>query len=158
MRLFESYSDLRAALDLPADAPGAFRFLTQFMPAGFRCDGCGEEVAFQTDGGTGYARTDDNAMICYACADKRQAADMAAHTSGPFYCYLSGDGRSVTTWTGGYLGRVLHSNSNRSGWRGSEVWRFRVRDAAGREWNGRGAGPNMSCTLRLAASSKQRAA
>lgn len=31
-------------------------------------------------------------------------------------------------------------------------------DSAGREWNGRGAGPGMACTLRLAACSKQRAA
>lgn len=157
MRVFETYAALSAALTLAADAPGAFRFKSEFMPAGFRCEGCQRAVLFMTECGTGYARTVDNGMICYACADKRQAADMAAHTSGPFHCYMDRDGRNVTTWTGGYLGRVLRSNSSRSGWHGSEVWRFRVRDAAGWEWNGRGAGPGRACTLRLAAVRKPRA-
>lgn len=158
MRLFTAYADLRAALDLPSDHPGAFRFLPQFMPAGFRCADCKRDVLFMMNGGTGYARTAANEMICYACADAQQVAKMAAHIDGPFYCYLARDGRTITTWTGCYLGRVLHSSSSRAGWHGAEIWRFRVIDASGREWNGRGAGPGMECTIRLAACSKPRAA
>lgn len=56
MRHFDDYAGLQAALNLPADAPGAFRFLPQFGPASFRCADCGHGMLNTSgNGGTGYA-------------------------------------------------------------------------------------------------------
>lgn len=97
-------------------------------------------------GAAGYA-TIGAEKICYDCADAMQRADMLDR-SGPFYCYLSSNGCDVTTWTGGKLGRVHASKQSRSGWNGSLIYRFHVRDVHGQWWQGRGAGEGMCCTLR----------
>lgn len=139
---FADYASLRAALDA-----GSFRFSPKFAPATFTCSACRKARPLLFSVGTGYAVTRDNEMICYACADKRQRDDMRV-AIGPFYCYVSGDARGVTTWTGGTLGDVHAYGESRAGWHGGTIARFHVRDIYGRWWQGRGAGKGMACTLR----------
>jgi hypothetical protein len=141
-RHFDNYAALNAALD-----SGAFRFLPQFGPASFQCADCGPRP-LETSGnacGTGYAIYGDDTMICYACADARQRAELLDR-SGPFSCYVSSDGRTVTTWTGGKLGDVV--SSSLGGGFGDRMLHVRVRDVHGGLWHGKGAGAGMSIRLR----------
>ena len=155
MRIFETYQSLQQAFNLPALDPGAYRATLQYGPAGFRCDECGKveilphSIKRYSDAGcsSGYALTRTNRMLCYACADAGQRADLLDRTR-PFGAYLSSDGQCCTTWTGGTLGAVHSLNSSRAGWHGSRIYRFHVRDVHGAWWAGRGAGRGMCCTLR----------
>lgn len=151
MRIFESYADLQKAMDLPALETGAYRFLPQYGYAGFQCCQCGAVKVFQTmreySISTGYARDSKNNMFCYDCADDNQRAEMLDRTK-PFYGYVAGDGKSLTTWTGGILGQVRSYGESRSGWNGGKIARFHVQDVHGNWWQGRGAGKGMVCTLR----------
>lgn len=116
------------------------------------CD-CGH-LPTPTDGpGTGYARlsgTDDR-TICYECADSMTLRDIADAKPGDrMTFYISSDGDSVTTWTGGKLMRVLKwgarhpwSNNNYDGPRHY----VRAIDANGYRWYGTGAN-GMYATLR----------
>ena len=97
--------------------------------------------------GTGYAVLKNRRRVCYACADKRQRADLLDR-SGPFTGYLSSDGQQWTTWTGGTLGTVDRLTTSRSGWWGSEQVHVHARDVHGNAWFGRGAGRGMALTLR----------
>ena len=99
-------------------------------------------------GGTGYARTKDGRTLCYSCADAQQLADfLYSDKAGTFGAYLSGDGRTVTTWTGGKLARVTREWTTREGF-GGRTTRVEVRDSNGRRWYGRGPGRNMYVRLR----------
>lgn len=150
MRIFDIGHHLDAALETPTEGPCAamaFRFLPEYMPAGFKCCDCGAVRLFRLKGGTGYARVDGNQLCCYECADARQREDLRDQ-SKPFYAYVSGDGRKVITWNGGELGTVYNYAESSSGWRGSTIARFRVRDVHGNYWQGRGGGRGMCCTLR----------
>jgi len=149
MKTFKNYAELQAALALPAEAPGAFRFFPAYGPAAFRCSDCGHAMLDTSEGALtpGYALTRTNEMICYPCADNRQRAEIR-DAAGPFYAYLACDGKRVTTWTGGTLGDVSSLGVSRSGWHGSEIARFHVRDIHGQWWQGRGAGRGVACTLR----------
>jgi hypothetical protein len=152
MRHFENYAQLSAALDLPADAPGAFRFAPAYGPATFYCVACKARCLLDTVGGftPGYAqKRDSDDMVCYPCADALQVAEIR-DSAGPFYCYVSSDGKRVTTWTGGTLGTVTNYGESRAGWNGGTIARFHVTDVHGRKWYGRGGGRGMCCTLRLA--------
>lgn len=97
-----------------------------------------------TDGfGTGYAITPDGVRICYDCADKEQVADLLARDR--VTVYVSGDGGSITAWSGGRLGRVswwgdLHPCSR-------ERRYLNVVDIHGQRWHGAGA-KGMYCNLR----------
>lgn len=111
----------------------------------FRCHDCGEVKPIQRSGGTGYASfpdPDGEHLVCYACADKRQAADLI--TENRFTGYVSCDGRSLTTWSGGTLGRIflgsLHPWSR-------ERRYLSATDIHGQRWHGTGA-PGMWCDLR----------
>lgn len=155
LRVFETYPELSAAFALPVDAPGAYRAAQEFGPAGFRCDECGKVDIFPhsvkpyaaAGCSAGYARTRTNRMLCYSCADNGQRLELLDR-SRPFGAYLSADSRTVTTWTGGKLGRAHGVRSSRSGWHGSRIYRFHVRDVHGEWWQARGQGPGMCCTLR----------
>lgn len=87
----------------------------------------------------GIARTADDRTMCYACADDAQRADLL--TESRVFAYLSGDGRKVTTWTGGELGTVTAL------WRDAGRWStygivhrcyVRVTDVHGQRWHGSG--------------------
>lgn len=110
MRVFESHQQLEAALALLPLEPGAFRFASQFMPAGFRCADCREAKPFATPSlGTGYARNADNGLVCYECCGAADKAHMRQH--GKIALYLTHDNISrnaqypfadgkVTNWPG----------------------------------------------------------
>lgn len=112
------------------------------------CAKCGAE--FKPYGiGTGYA-TRDNQRICYACTDAEQREDMRDR-SQPFVAYVSSDGRTVTTWTGGKLGDARYIGTvrltRRSYTHGATMNSYRVTDVHGGEWYGRGS-PGIAITLR----------
>jgi hypothetical protein len=110
----------------------------------FRCHDCHEVKPVQHSGGTGYARCNDpdgEHLVCYACADKRQTADLITHKK--FTAYISGDGHRLTTWTGGNLGRVFLGE--RHPW-SRERHYLTARDVHGQRWHGTGA-PGMWASL-----------
>lgn len=108
MRIFETETELDAALDMHPLAIGAFRFVKQYAPAGFRCSQCGETKPFPLQGGgTGYA-IDQRGFVCYACCGENDRRDMIA--SGKALLYLTrepiadrhypfADGK-ITNWPG----------------------------------------------------------
>jgi hypothetical protein len=97
--------------------------------------------------GTGYATRADGSIICYACADAEQRAELLDR-SRPYSAYVSNDAKHVTTWTGGDLGDIYGWAGHRTGFSGSTQYYFRVRDVHGGWWSARGAGKGMYCTLR----------
>lgn len=111
---------------------------------------CGHEPTPQGVG-TDYAITPAGEYLCYPCADERILADVAAASTGDHApaLYLSSDGRTVTTWSGGkvmtHVARGARHNFSR------ERFYLTARDAQGRTWYGTGA-EGMYCTLRLAKS------
>lgn len=155
MRIFETYHEMQTAFAQHAGTAGAYRGSMGYGPAFFRCDHCGKaeilphSIKPYSDAGCsgGYALTRDNRMHCYGCCHVQDVAEMKDRTK-PFYCYLSGDGATVSNWPGGELGRVHSLGSSRAGWHGSRIYRFHVRDMHGGWWQGRGAGKGMCCTLR----------
>lgn len=117
----------------------------------FRCAECGGVKPTGGHGcGTGYARDSRNRLVCYSCADAQQRAELRDH-SRPFCAYVSGDGRRVTTWTGGTLGLVTSSTpcrlTRRSWVHGASFASVRVRDVHGGLWFGRGS-PGVAISLR----------
>lgn len=95
--------------------------------------------------GTGYARTTDGRTLCYACADAAQRADI--ETADAMTVYHTGD--TVTTWTGGVLGRVVGSSRWRNALTGSRMMSLRIRTPGGRIMAGRyGCDWSQAVTLR----------
>jgi hypothetical protein len=116
------------------------------------CNCCKSECI--PDGiGTGYAVTMDGEKICYSCADTRQRDGMK--TASIIGAYISSDGRSVTTWTGGKLATVIRSTHVRltrvSFAHGGSIRAIRAVDDTGAHWYGRGS-PGLAVTLRRAKS------
>lgn len=103
-----------------------------------------------TTGTTGTAHTPDGREICCQCADAEQVEALKDRTK-PVGAYLAGDGRTVTTWTGGKLGTVTASSTVRlarwSAFHGRTMQAIRVRDVHGNMWHGR-TSPGMSVNLR----------
>ena len=121
---------------------------TKHVPGvGFLCSSCWHQKPVQFSGGTGYGQDKAGLLHCYECCTKQDREAMRDQ-SKPFYCYLSSDGKRVTSWPGGELGAVHSLGFSRSGWNGSEIARFHVRDVWGQWWSGRGAGRGIACTLR----------
>lgn len=82
---------------------------------------------------TGYARAaDTDARMCYSCADDMQRTELA--TADRFTGYLSADGRSVTTWTGGTLARVTEHWTSRA----AHKTYVRAVTPDGARWHGQG--------------------
>ena len=112
----------------------------------FRCHDCGKVKPTGGHGcGTGYARCNDpdgEHLVCYACTDKRETADLLTHDK--FTAYVSSDGCNLTTWTGGKLGTV--SFGERHPWSRERNY-LRAYDVHRQSWHGTGA-PGMYCNLR----------
>lgn len=106
------------------------------------CDTCGK-VSPHTDG----HGIMGHAMVCYGCCTEHDRMEMLDR-SKPFVCYLSSDGKSVTSWPGGVLGRVTWRSESRTGWHGSKVTHIRVQDVHGALWHGSNSGNGMCITLR----------
>ena len=114
---------------------------------GFLCSACWIQKPVKAAGGTGYGVDAAGRLICYVCCHRQDLEDLRARPAA-FYCYVSSDRQHVTSWPGGVLGRVHEYQESRSGWHGSTIARFRVLDAFGQWWQGRGAGAGLFCTLR----------
>ncbi len=101
-------------------------------------------------GAAGYATMRDGRRICYAHADQseREAIAAAGGRGERFTAYVSGDGRAITTWTGGVLARVTEHGSSRSGFYDSMIHYWTATTPDGRVWFGRNGGTGMAITLR----------
>jgi hypothetical protein len=86
-------------------------------------------------------------LHCLDCCHLRDVQKLKDRGKA-FFAYLSQDGRTITNWPGGELGRAHSVGHSRAGWHGATIYRFHVRDVHGEWWQGRGAGPGMCCTLR----------
>ena len=108
---------------------------------------CGHEI--RPDGlAAGYARAHDGRVLCYTCADTEQLVTAQHARRGDIIsAYVSSDGQSITTWSGGMIGRVARRGE---GWvspsaRGVYV----VAKILGGPWvYGRGGGNGMCIKLR----------
>ncbi|MGW4718802.1 hypothetical protein [Nocardia sp. NPDC004260] len=133
----------------------AFRPYT--APGGIECGwyarhgtaDCGHEYTnIDADGragiGTGYGIDPDTDLShCYRCMDDRARAVLEAlpHGPGRVLAYVASDGRTLTTWSGGELARVIdHRRGRRSDW-----WKFQ---RGRRTFYGRNAGPGMAVIVR----------
>jgi hypothetical protein len=109
----------------------------------FRCHDCGEIEHVRQNGGTGYAvLSEKDSVICYPCADEREREFLTNNER--FTGYISEDGRTLTTWTGGYLGKVLIGE--RHPW-SRERHYVTVETYDGSVWHGTGA-PGQWCSIR----------
>lgn len=98
--------------------------------------------------GTGYARTPDDKMICYECADNMQRADMADPNRRQITAYISSDGKKIITWSGGELANITGHRTYQGGWKRSTMHMFWAIDPrTGRHWYGRNKGEGMIITL-----------
>lgn len=117
------------------------------------CD-CGHLPTPTEHLGTGQARmtgTDDR-TICYDCADAMTRCDIAQSKSGDrITLYISSDGNTVTTWTGGRMMRILGWGARHPWSNGYDGPRYYVRaiDNDGCVWYGTGAN-GMYANLRKA--------
>ena len=102
---------------------------------------------------TGYAVPRDGEKICHPCANTSQREGMK--TARIIVAYISSDGRSVTTWTGGKLATVIRSTyvelTRISFTHGRFIRAIRAVDDTGAHWYGRGS-PGLAVTLRRAKS------
>ncbi|MGW4719902.1 hypothetical protein [Nocardia sp. NPDC004260] len=93
---------------------------------------------------TGYSvDRDTDRSRCYGCSDARARAglDSLAYGHGCAVGYVSDDGRTLTTWTGGVLARVIEHRPGRS----RHFWQF---ERGGRRFHGTNAGPGCPVTVR----------
>lgn len=84
--------------------------------------------------------------ICYACCHARDLAQLLDR-SKPIGVYVACDGKTVSNWPGATLGRVTAEWRQRSG---IAVMHYRVTDAHGGRWYGKGSGRGMYLRLRPA--------
>lgn len=120
------------------------------METAIICDGCGLTVTPEKHS-TGYGTTPDGRKLCYQCCNARELDDFKS--ADVFFCYLSGDGLSATTWPGGKLATVTYRRKHRGGF-GGEYWTVDAVAADGSKWYGRGGGPGMYLRLRRRKSSR----
>lgn len=99
-------------------------------------------------GGTGYATMRDGRKLCYPCADDVERAEM--DTAETFTAYLSSDGKSITTWTGGHLAHVQSLSTSKRYTPTGGQWHAHYVTAIrnGVTWHGVNAGTGMVITLR----------
>ncbi len=111
---------------------------------------CGHTPSPHSEHTTGTAHTHDGREICWACADREQVEGLRDRTK-PAGGYLSSDGKTVTTWTGGKLGTVTSSTTihlAKYSWiHGKTMQAIRVRDIHGGMWYGR-TSPGVCVNLR----------
>lgn len=105
-----------------------------------------------TSGAAGYAITRAGARICYPCADATHRAEVAALEPGEsFTCYLSSDGKTITTCTGGALATVTELRPVKAGGfipRYAALVSVHAVTPQGVHLYGRGAGKGMCITMR----------
>lgn len=111
------------------------------------CEDCGALFPVPKhgeSGASGYAVRENDARICYACADLEERKFM--HVASSKTAYVSIDGSRVTTWTGGELGRVVRARAVRVF--GHKKINLTIRAFDGTLWTARATTPGMLCTLR----------
>lgn len=111
--------------------------------SGYGC-GPGAHVGNTRDG----QHIEQSPAICYACCHAHDLAQLRDR-SRPMGVYVSCDGKTVSNWPGGILGRVVAEWRSRSGF--ADVTHYRVIDAHGARWYGKGPGRGMYLRLRPAA-------
>ena len=111
-------------------------------------EGCGTGYAAMRGEGEGYWSDSfgTQSTLCYECA---AAADRetirVAQPGDRFYAYVSGDGRTITTWDGMRLMGSVHVGALHHWSR--EIHHISAWDDHGRQWSGTGA-PGMYASLR----------
>ncbi len=101
---------------------------------------CGHNPSPHDEYTTGTAHTRDGREICCTCADSEQREDLKAEKH--YDAYLSGDGKRLTTWTGGNLAKITdlwEVGNNMAG----TLLRFRAVDTHGNRWYGTSPGRGM---------------
>lgn len=97
-----------------------------------------------TSFGTGYGTSPDNKRKCYNCCNVDELK--AFREAGHYMAYLSTDGTSITTWTGGLLGKVTGFTDTKAGF-GSSRRYLDVRGLDGTLYYGNTPGPGMFARL-----------
>ena len=123
------------------------------------CDKCRGELPKHEPGycgGSGYAVTRSGTVLCYPCSNELEREQMAGAQS--YVAYLSSDGKTLTTWPGGELARVVATSASRTGFYGSSITYVRAVAPDGSVWYGKGAGRGMILTIRRVKSSRPIAA
>ena len=119
---------------------------------GARVLDCGHVPTPDAGAGTGYAYVPGGRKVCYGCADSLAAQEVAAAKPGDrLTFYVSTDGRTITTWSGGVLMTDVRYGRPHPFSRGPFADRrhyLRAVDVDGRVWSGVGAA-GMWATLRL---------
>lgn len=116
------------------------------MSAPTTCD-CGHAPTADAGIGTGYSTARDGYTRCYACSHAAELADIASCKPGDLtVAYVSGDGGTITTWSGGVLMTGVRFTAQHPWSR--ERWYLTAVDADGRRWTGVGACGMWAC-LRL---------
>lgn len=88
---------------------------------------------------TGTAHLPDGREVCWECADAWQRDQMRA--SDRLDAYLTGDGATIATWSGGKLAHVTSKVTAR------RVY-LRAIDDTGKRWHGTSPGPGMYARMR----------
>jgi hypothetical protein len=128
----------------PDGRPAGWYRQTGVADCGHRFDNLSDDGLAGMD--SGYSIGSAGRTFCYPCTDRLERA--RALLSDTIDGYLSADGRTITTWTGGRLADVVSAGSSASGWHGSAVWSVRARTEDGREFYGRNAGAGRNIRLR----------
>lgn len=102
----------------------------------------------------GYATLNDGRRICYADADTMQREEFAEPGRTEFWAYLSSDGKTITTWTGGQLASITQTGVGRSGFYDSKIYFVQAVAPDGSRWYGKNGGPGMSIHIKRAKGSK----
>lgn len=116
------------------------------------CDECARTIERKPESiGTGYAWTRESdgseRCVCYPCADALQRAEIRDAAPGDRFCaYIGSDGETVTTWSGGRLGKRLGAWGALHPWSRERRY-LTVRMDDGSEWYGTAA-PGMWASLK----------
>lgn len=111
------------------------------------CTETGKTFEAMRDGcSVNYAWGPNNEIFSDEGVDTREKRGLLDR-SKPFYCYLSGDGRTVGGWKGNVLGTVTQLSRGRVGFASNGCY-VRVTDVYGQRWYGKNAGKGMCLTLR----------
>lgn len=114
------------------------------------CHETGLEFVTARDGCTfNYCLDRDNNIYSDDGANLSQLRELS-NRSKPLGCYLSSDGKHITTWKGFKLGSVTCESVSSTGWHGSKITHISVIDAHGMPWYGKGSGRGMHIVIRPA--------
>lgn len=118
-----------------------------------KCASCAAflRAPLSTGGATGFAAIDGpegrKQRICYPCADEMQRAEVRDSKPGDRFCaYIGSDGETVTTWSGGRLGKRLGAWGALHPWSRERRY-LTVRMDDGSEWYGTAA-PGIWASLK----------